>query len=150
MRFRAQPSNKPSPAQRLGVSYNHVLANRALLLWCHLLLGTAATLIYLSTLDIRNLNWMPGRGYNNSLVVTLRCIPVIFPYLISVAFSRRRVTAARAGPWVFALILVAGTGATGYFYLTRYEQTAIDTLSAILLQTSVYVLAAILLLRRDP
>jgi hypothetical protein len=92
----------------------------------------------------------PGRGYNNSLVVMLRCIPVIFPYLISVAFSRRRVTAARAGPWVFALILVAGTGATGYFYLTRYEQTAIDTLSAILLQTSVYVLAAILLLRRDP
>jgi hypothetical protein len=151
MRFRALPNGKRSPAQQLAISYRYVVFNRALLFWCHLVLGAAAVLIYLSTMNIgvSDLNWRPGRGYNSALKFLLRCSPAFVPYLISVAFSRRRVTTARAGPWLFLLVLVAGTGAIGYFYLTRYEATAIGLVFAVLLQTAAYVLAAVVLLPRE-
>jgi hypothetical protein len=149
MSFPVLPINKPSQAQLLGANYIHVVFNRKMLLWCHLLLGAAAALSYLRTLDIRHINYRPGRGYNSALVIMLRCIPATLPYLIAATFSRRRVTGARAGPRAFSIVLLVGTGAIGLFYMTRYQETAIGTLSTVILQTWVFVLAAVVLLRRE-
>jgi hypothetical protein len=148
MRLPALPSDRRSPARRLGASYDHLVFNRSLLLWLHVVLALAAALMYLTTIDTSHLRWW-RRGAAE--VALLRSSASLVPYMVSAAVSRRFATARRFGIWLFALVLVAGTVAVGYFYVTRMvdEVPVVGTLTAVLVQTAIYLIAAIVFLARD-
>jgi hypothetical protein len=142
MRLRSLPSRKLSPPQQLGVSYDHVVVNHGMLAWLHLILGLAAALAYLSTFDTTHFRWWRRSA---GMVVLMHSSGSLLPYLVSGLFSRRLVMARRIGVWLFALVLMGGTAAVGYFYLTRSldDDEFIYRMAAVVLaQTAVYVLAA--------
>jgi hypothetical protein len=144
MRSLCWPKNRRSPPQQLGVDYDRLMFNRALLLWLHFALGLTAAFMYLSTFDHSHLRWWGRFGIHLVSLSNLSWIP----YLISGVYSRRRLPARQFGIWLFVLSLLAGTAAMGYFYLTAMVNE-IPVFGAIIIQTAAYVVAAQVLLGRD-
>ena len=141
MRLRLFPADRRSPGRQVGADYDRLVFDRTLLMWLHVALGLGAALMYLSTLDNSRLLGMRRFGTYILLKTALSWIP----YLISGAYSWRHLPARRSGIWLFILILVAGTVAVGYIYLTHY----LPVLGVVLVQTAVYGAAAQLFLGRD-
>ena len=141
MPFSTSPTDKRAPAHQVGVSYDHLAFNRAVLFWLHLVLGVAAALVYISTIDTTHLRWW-RRGAG--LILLIRSSGPLVPYVVSGVFSRRVATANRFGIWLFALVLVLGTAAIAYFYLTRTVQvgSAFLMLEILFVQGGLYCLAA--------
>jgi hypothetical protein len=130
-------------AQRLGANYDRLVFHRGLLLWVHLVLAIAICLAYLSTLDLTQLRWS-WRGWMG--IAPLRAFGPMLPYLFSAVLSRRLVTQRRLALWIFIAILFAGTGVTGYWYMTDlvHEASLYRTLEVVLVQSCVYLMAAVL------
>jgi hypothetical protein len=96
----------------LGARYDRLVFERRLLVWVHLLLGFAAALSYLSTLDLHFRFWRSGGG----AVLMGRLLPPMLPYLVSATYTRTLVAVDRLGLWLFMGTLVVTTGAVCYWY----------------------------------
>jgi hypothetical protein len=141
MPFPRWPGNNRSRLQQLGRTYDRLAFDRALLLWLHLALGFAAAFMYFSTLDFSHFSWW-GRV---SLYLISHSALAWIPYLISGVYSRRRLPATQPGFWLFVLVLLAGTAAVGYFYLTPMIHD-LPVFGVALVQTTAYIAAASVLL----
>jgi hypothetical protein len=144
MRFRLLPSNRRSPAQRLGVDYDRLVFDRALLMWLHVVLGFVAAFMYLSTRDHGRLSWWSRVG----IYLVSQSAVAWIPYLISGVYSRRHLPARQSGICLFVLVLLAGTAAVGYYYLTPMVNE-LPVFAVMLIQTAAYIAAAIVFLGRE-
>jgi hypothetical protein len=133
-------------AQRVGINYDHIVFNRALLLWSHIILGFAAAMVYLGTHLGHFQYWRTARP----LVAVVCSAPGAIPYLISGLLVRRLVTSRLFGTWMFVVVLVGGTGAVAYHYVTRSAEGPhiFDTLIVVVIQTAVFLVAAAICLAR--
>ena len=147
MRFRSPASDQRTSAQR-GADFDHFMFNRSVLLWAHLALAFAAALMYMTTLDNSWLKWW-RRGAGD--IELIRSIPAMIPYIVSGVLSRRLITGRRFGIWIFVAVLVAGTAAVGYLYMTGTvdKLPVLGTLATVTVQTVVFGLAAVILLARE-
>ena len=129
----------------VGPDYDRLVINRTFLLWLHVVLGVALGIAYVSTLDYSHFRWW-SRWSQQALLI--RCFVPVVPYLISVIFSRRVVTQHRIGVVIFTVVLVAGTVAAGYCYISRFSDGIFGsgTLAVVAIQIIIYILAAIILL----
>jgi hypothetical protein len=75
MRIRLMPTTRRSPSHGLGVDYDRLVFDRALLLWVHSALGLAAALMYFSTFDHSHLRWWGRVGTYLVLQPALAWIP---------------------------------------------------------------------------
>jgi hypothetical protein len=112
------------------------------LLWLHIALALLVCFIFLSKLDWRDFPYWRRRA---DIVTVMRGFAPTLPYVISALVSRAFVGPKRLAVWLFIAILLAGTATVSYLYMTGSGPYSVAMI--IVLQTTTYLIAALLLLR---
>lgn len=125
------------PEESQTSNHDRLLFHRSLILWSHIVLGSVAALMFLSTVDLRHFAyWRRGAAVGVLMISSAATIP----YFLFGFLSYRAVSYRRIGLWVYISLLVAGTVGVGCWYLSdlREQNGPAGTVIVLLAQSFLY------------